>query len=88
MDAAKVKAVQDAMRRAHDLASAVAQASGRGLGELSYISVDTFEPQPVRPMMMKAQMAPGVAGTPPATAEFSAEKITVTAHVNTLYGLK
>ncbi len=88
IDAAKIKAVQDALRRAHDEANAVAQAGGRGLGELSYASVDTFEPQPVRPMMMKAQTAAGIAGTPPATAEFSAEKITVTAHVNTLYGLK
>jgi len=88
IDAAKTKAVQDAMRRAHDLAEAVAQSSGRGLGEISYVSVDTFEPQPVRPMMMKAQMAPGAVGAPAPTAEFSAEKITVTAHVNTLYGLK
>jgi uncharacterized protein len=87
IDAAKIKAVQDALRRAHELAAAVAQSSSRGLGELSYVSVDTFEPQPVRPMMMKAQTA-GVAGAPAPTAEFSAEKITVTAHVNTLYGLK
>lgn len=88
IDAAKTKAVQDAMRRAHDLANAVAQSGGRSLGELSYVSVDTFEPQPIRPMMMKADMAPGAAGAPPPTAEFSAEKITITAHVNTLYGLK
>ncbi len=88
MDAAKVKAVQDALRRAHDMANAVAQSSSRALGELSYASVDTFEPQPVRPMMMKAQMATGAGAPPPATAEFSAEKITVTAHVNALYSLK
>ncbi len=88
IDAAKIKAVQDALRRAHDEANAVAQASGRGLGELSYASVDTFEQQPVRPMMMKAQTAAGIAAAPPATAEFSAEKITVTAHVNALYSLK
>src|SRR5215475_11443028 len=49
IDAAKTKAVQDAMKRAHDLAQTVAQSSGRGLGEISYVSVDTFEPQPVRP---------------------------------------
>jgi hypothetical protein len=88
MDAAKIKAVQDALRRAHDEANAVAQAGGRGLGELSYASVDTFEPQPVRPMMMKAQMAGSGAAPAPPTAEFSAEKITVTAHVNALYALK
>jgi uncharacterized protein YggE len=89
MDSAKIKAVQDALRRTHDEANAVAQGSGRGLGELSYASVDTFEQQPVRPMMMKAMGAPqaGAASAPP-TADFSAEKITVTAHVNALYGLK
>ncbi|HTV66361.1 MAG TPA: SIMPL domain-containing protein [Bryocella sp.] len=87
MDSAKIKAVQDALRRARDEANAVAQSSGRSLGELSYASVDTFEPQPIRPMpgalMMKAETA-----APPPTAEFAAQKITVTAHVNALYNLK
>lgn len=87
IDAAKIKAVQDALRRARELAAAVAQTSSRGLGELSYVSVDTFEPQPIRPMMMKAQTAE-VSGASAPTAEFSAEKITVTAHVNALYSLK
>jgi uncharacterized protein len=86
MDGAKIKAVEDALRRARDEAGAVAQSSGRALGELSYASVDTYEPQPVRPMM-KAMMATAEAPAP-ATAEFSAEKITVTAHVNALYNLK
>ena len=54
MDAAKIKAVEDALRRAHNEANAVAQSSGRALGELSYASVDTYEQQPVRPMMAKA----------------------------------
>ena len=89
IDAAKAKAVQDALHRAHALADAVAQASSRSLGELSYVSVDTFEQQPVRPMaMMKAMSAADSVPPPPPTAEFSAEKITVTAHVNALYGLK
>jgi len=87
MDAAKIKAVEDALRRAHNEANAVAQSSGRALGELSYASVDTYEQQPVRPMMAKAT-AMSVQATPPPTAEFSAEKITVTAHVNALYNLK
>lgn len=87
MDAAKIKAVEDALRRAHNEANAVAQSSGRTLGELSYASVDTFEQQPIRPMMARA--APMAAeAAPPPTAEFSAEKITVTAHVNALYNLK
>lgn len=88
MDAAKIKAVQDALRRAKDEANAVAQSSGRGLGELSYASVDTYEQQPIRPMMAKAAPMAGTMGTPAPTAEFSAEKITVTAHVNALFGLK
>ena len=87
MDAAKIKAVEDALHRAHSEANAVAQSSGRTLGELSYASVDTYEQQPVRPMMAKAT-AMSVQATPPPTAEFSAEKITVTAHVNALYNLK
>jgi uncharacterized protein len=88
MNAAKIKAVEDALRRAHDEAGAVAQSSGRTLGELSYASVDTFEPQPVRPMMAKAAPMAAQAAAPAPTEEFSAEKITVTAHVNALYNLK
>jgi uncharacterized protein len=89
IDAAKIKAVEDALRRCHDEASAVASAGGRFLGELSYASVDTFEPSPIRPMMIKEQAAPmGAAAAPPPTAEFGAQKITVTAHVNALYMLK
>ena len=87
MDAAKIKAVEDALRRAHSEANAVAQSGGRALGELSYASVDTYEQQPVRPMMAKAASMAAEAAPPP-TAEFSAEKITVTAHVNALYNLK
>jgi len=88
MDSAKIKAVEDALRRGRDEANAVAQSSGWTLGELFYASVDTYEPQPIRPMMARA--APGAmeAAAPPPTAEFGAEKITVTAHVNALYRLK
>ena len=90
IDAAKIKAVEDALRRAHNEADAVARSGGRALGELSYASVDTFEPTPIRPIMMARQAAPMAAGAaPPApTAEFGAQKITVTAHVNALYALK
>jgi uncharacterized protein YggE len=90
IDAAKIKAVEDALRRTHDEANAVAHSSGRTLGELSYASVDTYEQTPVRPMMAKAAtMSAGAAAAPaPPTAEFGAEKITVTAHINALYNLK
>ena len=89
IEAAKVKAVEDALRRARNEADAVARAGGRTLGELSYASVDTFEPTPIRPMAMAKQAVPmGLAAAPPPTAEFGAQKITVTAHVNALYALK
>ena len=89
IDSAKIKAVEDALRRTHDEANAVARSSGRTLGELSYASVDTYEQTPVRPMMAKAMGAAAGVGAPaPPTAEFGAEKITVTAHVNALYNLK
>ena len=91
MDAAKIKAVEDALRRAHDEASAVAKTSSRTLGELSYASVDTYEQPRPRPMMMQAQapMAMKAAdATSAPTEDFGAQKITVTAHVNALYNLK
>ncbi len=89
-DAAKLKAVADALRRAHDEADTVARSSGRTLGELSYASVDTFERgvQP-RPMMMMAPSAMAKAAAAPAPTEnFGTQKITVTAHVNALYSFK
>lgn len=89
MDAAKTKAVEDAVRRAHDEAAVVARAGGRTLGELSYAAVDVSERLPVRPMMMSAQAAgPGAVAAPPPTAEFGAQKITVNAHVDALYTMK
>ncbi len=87
MDAAKIKAVEDALRRTHEEASAVARSSGRTLGELSYASVDTYEQPRPRPMMM-AQAMKAEAAPPAPTEEFGAEKITVTAHVNAMYNLK
>lgn len=88
IDAAKIKAVEDALRRARDEANAVARASSRSLGELSYASVDTFEhmPQP-RPMAAAAKMM-SEAAPPAPTEEFGAQKVTVTAHVNALYNLR
>ena len=64
MDAAKVKAVEDALRRTRNEANAVAQSSGRTLGELSYASVDTYEQQPMRPMMAKAATMAAQAAPP------------------------
>lgn len=89
MDEAKQKAVQDALQRARASAQTVAQTSGRALGDLVYASVDTFEP--VYPLMAPAMdqlRTMKAESTPPPTAEFSAQKVTVTAHVNALFGLK
>ncbi len=86
MEAAKTKAVEDAVQRARRSASALAQAGGRTLGELSSASVDIVEQGPIRPMpMMKAMRAAGAEAAPAPTEEFSAQKITVTAHVNALF---
>jgi uncharacterized protein len=88
MDAAKAKAVDDAYRRAHESAAALARSAGRTLGELSYASVDTFDN--VRPMpMVGAMMKMNVAGGAPApTEEFTPQTVSVTAHVNALFILK
>lgn len=89
MDEAKNRAVEDAYRRARNSAETLARASGRTLGDLSYASIDTFEnarPVPHRARMMAAA---GVnAATPPPTEEFTAQTVTVTAHVNALFNLK
>lgn len=88
MEVAKTKAVEDAVQRARRSAAAVAQAGGRELGELSSISVDIFEATPIRAYAPMAR-AMGAAGAAPApTEEFSAHKVTVTAHVNALFMLK
>jgi uncharacterized protein YggE len=88
VDEAKNKAVEDAYRRARNSADAIARASSRTVGELSYASVDTFEnprlvgPRMARPMAAMAQAAPAP------TEEFTPQTITVTAHVNALFNLK
>jgi len=88
MDQAKTKAAQDAIQRARTEAAAVASAAQRTLGELVYASVDIIEaPRPIayRAMAMKAGMA---SAQPEPTAEFSAQDVTVTAHVNAMFALK
>ncbi len=86
-DEAKSKAVADAYRRARASAQALATASGRVLGELSYASVDTFEnvrmvtPHRALPMAMAAK-------GPTPTEEFSPQNVIVTAHVNAMFELK
>ena len=88
IDEAKTKAVDDAYRRAHLYAEALAHSSGRALGELSYASVDTAEnvrimaPVPHKVSMMRATetVAP--------TEEFTPQTVSVTAHVNAMFTMK
>jgi uncharacterized protein YggE len=88
MEEAKTKAAQDAVQHARSEAAAVAGAAQRTLGELVYASVDVMEaprPIPYRAMANKAGVA---AAQPEPTAEFSAQDVTVTAHVNAMFALK
>jgi hypothetical protein len=88
MDAAKTRAVEDAYRRARASADAIARASGRTVGELSYASVDTFENVRVVQPMMRAMAAQGMAAAPAPTEEFTPQSVNVTAHVNAMFSLK
>jgi uncharacterized protein YggE len=89
IDDAKNKAVEDAYRRARNSADAIARASGRTLGELSYASVDTFEtPRIVVAPRMGRPMAAMAKAAPAPTEEFTPQTVTVTAHVNALFTLK
>ncbi len=89
IDDAKNKAVEDAYRRARNSADALARASGRTVGELSYASVDTFEnPRLVMPHMARAMSAAANAAPPAPTEGFTPQTVTVTAHVNALFNLK
>jgi uncharacterized protein len=87
MDAAKLKATEDAYRRARAEAEAVARAAQRALGELSYASVDTFEQVRVVAPMMARTMGAAMAAPAP-TEQFTPQEITVTAHVNALFTMK
>jgi uncharacterized protein YggE len=87
MDEAKNKAVEDAYRRARNSADALARASGRTVGELSYASVDTFDNQRIFPHMARA-MAAAPSAVPAPTEEFTPQNVTLTAHVNAVFNLK
>jgi len=88
MDAAKIKAVEDALQRAHAEANAVARGGSRTLGELSYASVDTYEQPRPMPMMMAKSVTMNAQASPSPTEDFGAQRVTVTAHVNAMYNLK
>jgi uncharacterized protein YggE len=87
IEAAKARAVEDAYGKAREEALTLARASGRSLGELSYASVDVHTGGMPVPMM-SARVMRAEAAAPAPTAEFTPQKITVTAHVNALFLLK
>jgi len=86
-EAAKARAVEDAYHKAREEALTLARASGRKLGELSYASVDVQQMGMPVPMMAARAMR-AEAAAPPPTAEFTPQKITVTAHLNALFLLQ
>jgi hypothetical protein len=88
IDEAKNKAVEDAYRRARNSADAIARASGRAVGELSYASVDTFENPRIVTRGMARPMAAMAQAAPAPTEEFTPQTVTTTAHVNALFNLK
>jgi len=90
IDEAKSRAVEDAYRKARNSADTIAKASGRGVGELSYASVDTFENQRMHMPHMARAMVAGAnpMATPPPTEEFTPQNVTVTAHVNAVFTLR
>jgi uncharacterized protein len=88
IDDAKQKAVEDAYRRARASADTIARASGRTVGDLSYASVDTFEPRILGPRVGFAMAKMANAAMPAPTEEFTPQNVTVTAHVNALFILK
>jgi uncharacterized protein YggE len=89
IDAAKLRAVEDAFQRARAEATTVAKAGGRALGELAYASVDSVGPIPiVRGPMPRAAMAAQAQQVAAPTEEFSAHKVTITARVSAVFSLK
>jgi len=87
-EAAKIKAVEDAYRRARASAEAVARASGRPLGELSSAAVDVTENLRVFPVMRALAQVKAEAPNPAPTEEFTPQPVSVTAHINAVFTLK
>jgi uncharacterized protein YggE len=88
VEQAKAKATEDALKKARNQAAVVATTGGRALGDLLFASVDVSQPIiiPMRaqPVMARAM---GAEAAPP-TSEFTPQTVTITAHVNAMFGLK
>ena len=88
IDNAKAKAVEDAFRKARANAQVICSSAGRQLGVLIYSSVDTSEAMPMPRPMMAMSKVQTMSAAETVTEQFSAQKITITAHVNALFGMK
>ena len=87
-DAAKVKAVNDALQRARAEAGGVATSGGRTLGEITYAAVDTEERVAVRQTyQLPTQPRAAMAYEAP-TEEFTPHTVTITARVNAVFALR
>ncbi|HEY2359714.1 MAG TPA: SIMPL domain-containing protein [Candidatus Angelobacter sp.] len=90
IEQAKAKASEDALKKAHNQAAAVATAGGRTLGDLLYASVDVNQQNVVPMVFAQSAMARSgaSAATPPPMADFTPQTVTINAHVNALFALK
>ncbi|HEX7285956.1 MAG TPA: SIMPL domain-containing protein [Candidatus Angelobacter sp.] len=88
VEQAKAKATEDALKKARNQAAVVATTGGRSLGDLLFASVDVSQPV-IIPMMAQPVMARAMgAEAAPATSQFTPQTVTITAHVNAMFGLK
>jgi uncharacterized protein len=86
IDSAKQKAVQDGYRRARILAETIATAGDKVIDEMIYASVDALEQHhTAMPLFRTAKMATAEQSIP---ETFGQQKITITAQVTVVFGLK
>ena len=86
IDQAKALAVKDGYKRALILADTIATAGEKSVDEMVYASIDTFENSPPRIAMFRKSAM--MESAPAPTELFGTQKITITARVNVLFGLK
>jgi len=87
MEAARLRAAEDAMQQARTMAATLARSAGRTLGEARQINLDSYNVPGPRPIMFARAMN-AEAAAPAPTAEFSPAKVTITARVTVEYALK
>ena len=88
IDAAKQKAIDHAYARARGYADTLARASGKQLGALLSVAVDTQQAMPVMPYARVAMQEVNGALAKAPTEDFQPTKIKVSAHVNAVFALQ